>query len=138
MYNMLTKEQKHNEQVTNNFNLSEMEFYDRIPDDKLAVARDLLKNLQVIRDACGKSIKIISGYRSPERNESVGGAKKSQHMEANAADIQIKDMTPKQMYDLVEKLIKDKKIKEGGLGVYPREGGWIHYDTRGSKARWEG
>ncbi len=135
---MLSKEQKHNEQVTNNFNLSEMEFHDRIPDKLLDASRELLRNLQVIRDACGKSIKIISGYRSPERNESVGGAKKSQHMEGNAADIQISGMKPKEMYDLVEKLIKDKKIKEGGLGVYPREGGWIHYDIRGTKARWEG
>jgi uncharacterized protein YcbK (DUF882 family) len=135
---MLKKEQKTNLQVTANFNMSEMEFYDTVPPQLVANAVELLKNLQVIRDECGKSIKIISGYRSPERNKDVGGASMSQHMFANAADIQISGMSPKQMADLVEKLIGQKMIKEGGLGIYPREGGWIHYDTRGTKARWNG
>jgi uncharacterized protein YcbK (DUF882 family) len=135
---MLKKEQKTNLQVTKNFNMSEMEFYDVVPPQLVANATELLQNLQILRDACGKSIKIISGYRSPERNKEVGGATMSQHMFGNAADIQIADMTPQQMNDLVEKLIKDGKMKQGGLGVYPRQGGWIHYDTRGTKARWVG
>jgi uncharacterized protein YcbK (DUF882 family) len=135
---MLKKEQKTNIQVTKNFNMSEMEFYDVVPPQLVANATELLQNLQVLRDACGKSIKIISGYRSPERNKEVGGATMSQHMFGNAADIQIADMTPQQMNDLVEKLIKEGKMKQGGLGVYPRQGGWIHYDTRGTKARWVG
>jgi uncharacterized protein YcbK (DUF882 family) len=135
---MLKKEQKTNVQVTKNFNMSEMEFYDVVPPQLVANATELLQNLQVLRDACGKSIKIISGYRSPERNKEVGGATMSQHMFGNAADIQIADMTPQQMNDLVEKLIKEGKMKQGGLGVYPRQGGWIHYDTRGTKARWVG
>ena len=135
---MLKKDQKTNVQVTKNFNLSEMEFFDTIPPQLVAAATELLQNLQVIRDAAGKSITIISGYRSPERNKEVGGAQMSQHMFGNAADIKIKDMTPQQMYDLVEKLIKEGKVKQGGLGLYPRENGWIHYDTRGVKARWNG
>jgi uncharacterized protein YcbK (DUF882 family) len=135
---MLKPEQKTNLQVTKNFNMSEMEYYDVVPPQLVANATELLKNLQVLRDACGKSIKIISGYRSPERNKAVGGATMSQHMYANAADIQITGLTPQQMYDLVEKLIKEGKMKQGGLGLYPREGGWIHYDTRGTKARWNG
>lgn len=135
---MLKKEQKTDLQVTPNFNMSEMEFYDVVPPELVANAVELLKNLQVIRSACGKGIKIISGYRSPERNKEVGGATMSQHMYGNAADIQITGFTPQQMYDLVEKLIKEGKVKEGGLGLYPREGGWIHYDCRGTKARWRG
>ena len=135
---MLKKEQKTNLQITKNFNMSEMEFFDTIPPQLVANATELLKNLQVLRDACGKSIKIMSGYRSPERNKAVGGATMSQHMYANAADIQIAGMTPQQMYDLVEKLIKEGKMKQGGLGLYPRADGWIHYDTRGTKARWNG
>jgi uncharacterized protein YcbK (DUF882 family) len=115
-----------------------MEFYDVVPPELVANATELLTNLQVLRDAAGKSIKIISGYRSPARNKEVGGATMSQHMFGNAADIQIADMKPQQMADLVEKLIKEGKMKQGGLGTYPREGGWIHYDTRGTKARWNG
>ena len=135
---MLKKDQKTDVQVTKNFNLSEMEFFDTIPPQLVAAATELLKNLQVIRDAAGKSVTIISGYRSPERNKEVGGAQMSQHMFANAADIKIKDMTPDAMGTLIEKLISEGKIKQGGLGIYPRTDGWVHYDTRGTKARWRG
>lgn len=135
---MLKKDQKTNLQVTKNFNMSEMEFYDTVPPQLVANATELLTNLQILRDASGKSIKIISGYRSPDRNKEVGGATMSQHMFGNAADIQISGMKPQEMADLVEKLIKEGKMKQGGLGIYPREGGWIHYDTRGTKARWNG
>ena len=124
-----------------NFSYSEMEYYDRIPANLIPQADKVLKNLQVLRDACGKSITIMSGYRSPERNESVGGAKKSQHMEGNACDIKVKGMKPEEVAALIEKLIKEGKMAEGGLGVYPRsnpEEGWVHYDTRGFRARWNG
>ncbi len=76
-------------QVTKNFKLNELEFHDKIPPELIANAIELLQNLQVIRDHFQKPIIIISGYRSPARNEIVGGAKKSQHMEAKAADIKI-------------------------------------------------
>ena len=135
---MLKKDQKTDVQVTKNFNLSEMEFFDTIPPQLVAAATELLQNLQVIRDAAGKSVTIISGYRSPERNKEVGGAQMSQHMFGNAADIKIKDMTPDAMGTLIEKLISEGKIKQGGLGIYPRTDGWVHYDIRGTKARWRG
>lgn len=135
---MLKKDQKTNVQVTKNFNLSEMEFFDTLPPNLVAAATELLQNLQVIRDAAGKSVTIISGYRSPERNKEVGGAQMSQHMFGNAADIKIKDMTPDAMGVLIEKLISEGKIKQGGLGIYPRTDGWVHYDIRGTKARWRG
>ena len=124
-----------------NFTYAEMEYYDRIPKELIPNADKVLQNLQVLRDACGKPISVMSGYRSPERNENVGGAKKSQHMEANACDIKIKDMKPEDAAKLVEKLIAEGKMCQGGLGIYPRSTaaeGWIHYDTRGVKARWNG
>jgi len=124
-----------------NFKYAEMEYYDCIPKELIPNADKVLQNLQVLRDTCGKPITIMSGYRSPERNESVGGAKKSQHMEGNAVDIKVKGMKPEDVAKLVEKLIADGKMAQGGLGIYPRstpEEGWIHYDTRGAKARWNG
>ncbi len=124
-----------------NFSYSEMEYYDRIPTALIPQADKVLQNLQVLRDTCGKSITIMSGYRSPERNESVGGAKKSQHMEGNASDIKVKGMKPEDVAKTIEKLIADGKMAQGGLGIYPRataEEGWVHYDTRGVKARWNG
>jgi len=111
-----------------------MEYYDRVPALLLEKAKDVLNNIQVLRDALGAPISIMSGYRSPERNAAVGGSPKSQHMEGNATDLQCKTKTPLEMYNMVEKLIKEGKMKQGGLGIYD---GWIHYDTRGVKARWD-
>ena len=101
----------------------------------LANVQKLAKNLQVIRDSVGKPITIISGYRSPEYNQKIDGAKQSQHMFARAADIKIPGITPVQVYEAVLKLIKEGKMEDGGLGLYET---FVHYDVRGVKARWFG
>lgn len=124
-------------QVTKNFKLSELEFSDPIPAEKIASAVELLQNLQIIRDHFQRPIVIISGYRSPERNAAVGGADKSQHLEAKAADIKIAGVPTEEIYNRIDKLIAQGKIKQGGLGKYIKSG-FVHYDVRGTKARWEG
>lgn len=124
-------------QITKNFKLSELEFHDKIPPELIANAIELLESLQVIRDHFQKPIIIISGYRSPARNEVVGGAKKSQHMEAKAADIKIAGIPTEEIYNRIDKLMNQGKIKTGGLGFYPSQG-FVHYDIRGVKARWQG
>jgi uncharacterized protein YcbK (DUF882 family) len=124
-------------QVTKNFKLSELEFSDPVPAEKIANATELLQNLQVIRDHFQRPIVIISGYRSPERNAAVGGADKSQHLEAKAADIKIAGVPTEEIYNRIDKLISQSKIKQGGLGKYVKSG-FVHYDVRGTKARWEG
>ena len=122
-------------QVTKNFKLSELEFSDQVPPELIANAVELLQNLQIIRDHFQKPIIIISGYRSPTRNEAVGGAKKSQHMEAKAADIKINGIPTEELFSRIDKLMNQGKIKVGGLGFYPDQG-FVHYDIRGIKARW--
>jgi uncharacterized protein YcbK (DUF882 family) len=122
-------------QVTKNFKLSELEFSDQVPPELISNAVELLQNLQVIRDHFQKPIIIISGYRSPTRNEAVGGAKKSQHMEAKAADIKINGIPTEELFSRIDKLMSQGKIKVGGLGFYPDQG-FVHYDIRGIKARW--
>ena len=122
-------------QVTKNFKLSELEFSDQVPPELIANAVELLQNLQIIRDHFQKPIIIISGYRSPTRNEAVGGAKKSQHMEAKAADIKINGIPTEELFSRIDKLMSQGKIKVGGLGFYPDQG-FVHYDIRGIKARW--
>lgn len=93
----------------------------------------LATNLQVLRDEIKEPIHINSGYRSSYYNMKIGGATSSQHLLAKAADITTKSYTPKQLAKIIEKLIKAGKMLEGGLGVYP---GFVHYDVRGTKARW--
>ncbi len=124
-------------QVTKNFKLSELEFSDKIPPELVANATELLKNLQVIRDHFQKPIIIISGYRSPARNAQVGGADKSQHLHAKAADIKIAGVPTEEICNRIDKLIAQGLIKQGGLGKYIKSG-FVHYDIRGTKVRWEG
>lgn len=63
--------------------------------------------LDPLREAYGKPITVTSGYRCPELNKLVGGAKKSQHMTGEAVDIHgvlDKKSENKRLYDLIKKL----------------------------------
>lgn len=121
--------------ITTNFRLEE--FNSKcgrpIPNNVLPNIIELAKNLQVLRNSVNKSISITSGYRSPEHNAKVKGAKDSQHVKGTAADIKVAGMTPKEVALVIEGLIASGKIKQGGIGIYPS---WVHYDIRGTKARW--
>lgn len=121
--------------LTNNFTLQEFNSKcgKDIPNNVLPNILQLAKNLQVLRDAVGKSITITSGYRSPQHNKKIGGAKDSQHVKGMAADIKVTGMTPKEVALIIEGLIESGKMKQGGIGIYPS---WVHYDIRGTKARW--
>lgn len=121
--------------ITNNFNLEEFDSKcgREMPSQVVTNIIELAKNLQVLRDDVKKSIQITSGYRSPEHNAKVKGAKLSQHITGMAADIKVAGMTPKQVAEVIERLIAEKKMKEGGIGIYKT---WVHYDIRNTKARW--
>jgi uncharacterized protein YcbK (DUF882 family) len=121
--------------ITNNFNLQEFDSKcgREMPSQVVTNIIELAKNLQVLRDEVKKSIQITSGYRSPEHNAKVKGAKNSMHVLGMAADIKVAGMTPKQVAEVIERLIAEKKMKEGGIGIYKT---WLHYDIRNTKARW--
>jgi uncharacterized protein YcbK (DUF882 family) len=124
-------------QLTKNFKLEEFACHDGtpVPAEYLPNVQELANNLQVLRDDLGKPIVVISGYRTPDYNDSHGGKLHSQHKLAKAGDIQVKGMTPKQLHDRIEALIASGKMKQGGLGLYPA---FVHYDVRGTAARWIG
>lgn len=64
--------------------------------DEFEIDPLLIRKLEELRTAIGdRPIIITSGYRSPEYNESVGGAKHSQHMIGRAADIRVAGMRPR-------------------------------------------
>jgi uncharacterized protein YcbK (DUF882 family) len=121
--------------ITTNFSLEEFNCKDgsEMPNDVMINIIKLAKNLQVLRDAVGKTITITSGYRSPKYNLKIGGAKDSQHIKGTAADIKVKGMTPKEVSKVIEGLIANGKMTQGGIGIYPS---WVHYDCRKIKARW--
>lgn len=121
--------------LTKNFKKSEFDSKDgsHMPYTVLSNVKELAKNLQIIRDYFNKKIKINSGYRSPSHNKNVGGSKNSKHLLGKAADIVVERTSPSQVYKGIEKLIREGKIKQGGLSKYNT---FVHYDIRGIKARW--
>lgn len=122
--------------LTKNFSQSEFDCKDgtKVPEVFFLNVKELAENLQVLRDEIGVPISITgSGYRTKKHNDKVGGAKYSQHLTAKAADINAKGYTPIELYNAIQGLINDGKMKEGGLGLY---NGFVHYDIRGTKARW--
>lgn len=125
-------------QLTKDFNLAEFHCKDGtpVPQKYMKNVQELANNLQVLRDDIGEPLWVSgSGYRTPKHNAKVGGAPESQHLTASAADLSTKSLSPKQLAARIEKLIKAGKMKQGGIGVYK---GFVHYDIRGTAARWNG
>ena len=74
---------------------------------------------------------VTSGYRCPEHNAAVGGVADSQHVKGTAADIDAMRWSVDDLATLAESCGAD------GIGKY-RDDCFVHIDTRGEQARWEG
>jgi uncharacterized protein YcbK (DUF882 family) len=122
--------------LSKNFSAKEFSSKDGAPTplEVLTNLEELATNLQVLRDHIGMPIKINSGYRSPFHNKKVGGAERSQHLLGTAGDLKASGMRPSELHAIIENLIKEGKMKQGGLGLYNT---FVHYDIRGTKARWK-
>ena len=73
----------------------------------------------------------MSGYRCPEHNKAVGGAKGSMHMLGIASDIIIAGVAP----SAVQEYLLEKYRGKYGIGRYSY---FTHVDVRAKKggARW--
>ena len=123
--------------LADNFSLWEFDCRDGtpIPDEYMENVKKLAENLQVIRNKINQPMIIISGYRSPAYNKKIDGAKRSQHMLAKAADIVVSGMDTRELRETIIDLIKKGEIHPGGVGLYST---FVHYDIRGTNARWYG
>ena len=95
--------------------------------------RALAENvLQPARDALG-AIEITSCYRSPEVNKRVGGASKSQHVQAQAADLKFNGGNDVLFHWIADNLEFDQLIAEGSDGNGNPK--WIHvsYSTTNNR-----
>lgn len=121
--------------LTKNFTKREFKSKDgsKMPIEVLENVKELAFNLQVLRDFLGEPLRINSAYRSEAHNRAVGGSSKSQHLLGKASDLRVKGLDSDDLYHIIESLINDGKMKEGGLGLY---NSFVHYDIRGTKARW--
>lgn len=83
--------------------------------------------LQPLRDYVGGSVSINSGYRSKALNRLVGGAKTSQHLVGEAADIRVK--SEEQAYEWAQWIIDNCRFDQL---LFERKGTttWIHVSCK--------
>lgn len=115
------------------FNIKEFHCNDgtKVPEEYYTNLQELIDNLDVLREHLGHPIRVTSGYRSPEYNKAVGGAQRSKHLTASAADIQM-NVTPAVVQKTIKQLMSEGKMHKGGLGVYNT---FTHYDI-GTERTW--
>lgn len=100
----------------------------RIKDEAHRIAAQLLFEnvVEKLYALFGDKLIITSGYRSPDLNEAIGGAKRSQHSKGQAIDIEVKGMSN---YDLAcwirDNLDFDQLILEFYESGKPMSG-WVH------------
>jgi hypothetical protein len=94
-------------------------------------AIDLCENvLDKIREYTNKPLKLNCGYRSPLVNKAVGGAKSSQHILGEAADL---DLHSRELFVwIIENLEFDQAIFEFGTDD---NAGWFHLSYRKGRNR---
>jgi hypothetical protein len=107
-----------------------------------------------------KTLHVMSGYRTPYYNHTLGDVPYSLHQWGRAADVFVdKDdrgvmddlngdghvdiQDSKYLYDMVERLLARPGLQtlQGGMGFYAATSGhppFVHLDVRGTKARWQG
>jgi len=100
---------------------------------KINLQRLVTNILDPLREEWGKPIIVTSGYRSVRLNAAVGGARSSQHVTGEAADIRTVSDNPAENRKLRDLLIElnlpfDQLIDEFGCD-------WIHVSHKASGNR---
>jgi len=97
--------------------------------DLTTVSKDLVDRVATAFTAVGvDNIRVTSGFRSPEKNEEVGGAKHSQHMHGNAVDIDVSGLPIAKRIEIIRSLSASGVT---GLGIGSNI---IHADLGGRRA----
>jgi hypothetical protein len=105
-----------------------------------------------------ETLTIMSGFRTPYYNRSIGNVQYSRHLWGGAADIYVDTNGDGKnddlnhdgrcnyrdavwLYDLIDEMAGESWYRAyvGGMGAYrptARHGGFVHIDVRGNRARW--
>lgn len=100
----------------------------RFAPDLSGVRPEVLTRFQQLQNSFGASVPVVSGFRDPERNAKAGGAKKSRHIQGDALDLDVSNLSTEQRIDLIRKA---RAAGFAGIGVYPNS---IHIDTGAPRA----
>jgi hypothetical protein len=92
------------------------------------IGDEIASKVKSIQDTFGQQLIITSGYRSPERNKKVGGAKNSAHMRRHAVDIKAGQFNKDDRQKLIQ-IASQSGV--GGIGVYSND---LHFDVEGRRA----
>ena len=108
------------------------------PESKWEAIVPVLWIADLARRELGFSLIITSAYRSPAYNAAVGSTagNNSQHVANTALDLIPGGGTVDDLYGQLQEMRLGLAFK-GGLGLY-RSSGFVHVDTRGTNATWEG
>lgn len=113
--------------VSKHFQKSEFACHDHCGFD--SISSELVDLLEALHEHYDAPITILSGCRCHKHNAEVGGARHSQHVLAQAADIIVKGHHP----EAVATYLEHKYPDSHGIGRYH---GFTHIDVRKNKARW--
>lgn len=94
---------------------------DPLPPEQIKVDPRLIAKLEQLRALVNRPVVIASGYRSESYNKTIGGAKRSQHMNGKAADIIINGMSPADVAKLA------RRVGFSFIKVYAHH---VHVDVR--------
>ena len=113
-------------------NTATAEGIDNTPDQ--TITNNLIKLIEAVLDPLrewyGKPITVNSGYRCEALNKAIGGAKSSQHMLGEAADITVgsKEENEKLFNYIKDNLEFDQLINESDFS-------WVHVSYREGRLR---
>lgn len=113
-------------------NTATAEGIDNTPDQ--TIKNNLIKLIEAVLDPLrewyGKPITVNSGYRCEALNKAIGGAKSSQHMLGEAADITVgsKEENEKLFNYIKDNLEFDQLINESDFS-------WVHVSYREGRLR---
>ena len=94
-----------------------------------AVLPEVIEKAEALARALGRTLTINSGYRTPEYNESIGGARNSMHVQRKALDIQWGVGASSARQDMIQAVID---AGFSGIGMY---NSFVHVDI-GPKRCW--
>jgi len=90
---------------------------------------ELIHALELVRVQFDAPVTITSGCRCETHNSSIGGSDDSQHKYGRAADFKVKGVTPKEVYEFLDRRFSTSF----GIGLYSS---WVHLDSRNERVRW--
>lgn len=95
-------------------------------EEEKAHLEELIEFMDGIRSAWGSAIIVTSGYRCPELNEAIGGAKKSAHQTGYAIDCVPANNKKKEFFEFCKEYLKNREFDELLLERNSRGSIWCH------------